>query len=69
VLEKLWEHEAQTLPMATGFDRSSKRTQRAVSLSEMEPVAPCAEFCALIAATFFIPYPRFASERGNGLDS
>src|SRR5271166_2918744 len=38
----------QTLAMASGFERYTKKTRRAVFLEEMEQVVPWGELCALI---------------------
>jgi IS5 family transposase len=38
----------RTLAMATGFERYTKKTRRALFLEEMEQVVPWAELCALI---------------------
>ncbi len=38
----------QTLAMATGFERYSKKTKRALFLEEMEQVVPWGELCGLI---------------------
>jgi IS5 family transposase len=48
----------RTLAMATGFERYTKKTRRALFLEEMEQVVPWAELCALIEPH----YPK----AGNG---
>jgi IS5 family transposase len=42
----------QTLAMASGFERYSKKTRRAMFLEEMEQVVPWAELCALIEPVY-----------------
>jgi IS5 family transposase len=48
----------ETLAMATGFERYTKKTRRAAFLEEMEQVVPWRELCALVEPH----YPRV----GNG---
>jgi IS5 family transposase len=38
----------QTLAMANGFERYTKKTRRTLYLEEMEQVVPWAELCALV---------------------
>jgi IS5 family transposase len=38
----------QTLAMATGFERYSKKTKRGLFLEEMEQIVPWGELCGLI---------------------
>ena len=42
----------QTLAMASGFERYSKKTRRALFLEEMEQVVPWAELCGLIEPVY-----------------
>ena len=42
----------QTLAMASGFERCSKKTRRALFLEEMEQVVPWAELCGLIEPVY-----------------
>lgn len=45
----------QTLAMANGFERYTKKTRRALFLEEMEQVMPWAELCALIEPVYAKP--------------
>jgi transposase, IS5 family len=42
----------QTLAMANGFERYTKKTRRALFLEEMEQVVPWAELCALVEPVY-----------------
>jgi hypothetical protein len=48
----------QTLAMASGFERYTKKTRRALFLEEMEQVVPWAELCALVEPVY--------AKAGNG---
>ena len=48
----------QTLAMASGFERYTKKTRRTLFLEEMEQVVPWAELCALIEPVY--------AKAGNG---
>ena len=48
----------QTLAMANGFERYTKKTRRTLFLEEMEQVVPWAELCALIEPVY--------AKAGNG---
>src|SRR5437899_6229691 len=42
----------QTMAMASGFERYTKKTRRALFLEEMEQVVPWAELCSLIEPVY-----------------
>jgi transposase, IS5 family len=42
----------QSLAMANGFERYTKKTPRAMFLEEMEQVVPWAELCSLIEPVY-----------------
>ena len=42
----------QTLAMANGFERYTKKTRRTLFLEEMEQVVPWAELCALVEPVY-----------------
>ena len=42
----------QTLAMASGFERYTKKTRRTLFLEEMEQVVPWAELCALVEPVY-----------------
>ena len=48
----------QTLAMANGFERYTKKTRRALFLEEMEQVVPWGELCALVEPVY--------AKAGNG---
>jgi IS5 family transposase len=48
----------QTLAMANGFERYTKKTRRTLFLEEMEQVVPWAELCALVESVY--------AKAGNG---
>ena len=48
----------QTLAMANGFERYTKKTRRTLFLEEMEQVVPWAELCALVEPVY--------AKAGNG---
>jgi hypothetical protein len=48
----------QTLAMANGFERYTKRTRRTLFLEEMEQTVPWAELCALVEPVY--------AKAGNG---
>ena len=48
----------QTLAMANGFERYTKKTRRTLFLEEMEQVVPWAELCGLVEPVY--------AEAGNG---
>ena len=58
----------QTLAMASGFERYTKKTRRTLFLEEMEQVVPWAELCALIEPVYAEGGQR-AAAGGGGADA